>query len=90
MTTITLIRPNLDDLPGYEHALAQGWSPDTVQDVSREQLERLRRERDEAAAASKKLQEEQASLLDDHNKLKNEYAKLQTEFNEWIELIEQS
>jgi Predicted acetyltransferase len=44
MTTITLIRPNLDDLPGYEHALAQGWSPDTVQDVSREQLERLRRD----------------------------------------------
>jgi predicted acetyltransferase len=44
MTTISLILPNLDDLPGYEHALAQGWSPNTDQDVSREQLEQLRRD----------------------------------------------
>ncbi|MBZ6077633.1 GNAT family N-acetyltransferase [Microvirga puerhi] len=43
--TITLIRPNLADLPGYEHALAQGWSPNTDQDVSQEQLERLRHDR---------------------------------------------
>ncbi|MGO4572176.1 GNAT family N-acetyltransferase [Microvirga sp. 2TAF3] len=42
-TTIALIRPSLDWLPAYEHALAQGWSPNTDQDVSREQLEQLRR-----------------------------------------------
>jgi predicted acetyltransferase len=40
---IALIRPNLDWLPAYEHALAQGWSPNTDQDVSREQLGQLRR-----------------------------------------------
>lgn len=44
MTFLSLIRPNLEDLPGYEHALAQGWSPNTDQDVSREQLERLRQD----------------------------------------------
>lgn len=39
---VALIRPSLDWLPAYEHALAQGWSPDTTQDVSRTQLARLR------------------------------------------------
>ncbi len=43
MTGITLIRPSLDWLPAYEHALARGWSPNTDQDVSGEQLLQLRR-----------------------------------------------
>ena len=42
MTKITLIRPNLEWLPAYEQALAWGWSPNTDQDVSREQLLHLR------------------------------------------------
>ncbi|MBF9232721.1 GNAT family N-acetyltransferase [Microvirga alba] len=42
--TITLIRPNLDWLPSYERALAQGWSPDTTRDVSGEFLDKLRRD----------------------------------------------
>ncbi len=42
MTAITLIRPSMDWLPAYEHALAHGWSPNTDQDVSREQLLQLR------------------------------------------------
>jgi predicted acetyltransferase len=43
MTEITLVRPNPDWLPSYEDALARGWSPNTDQDVSREQLRQLRR-----------------------------------------------
>jgi len=43
--SITLICPSLDWLPAYEHALAQGWSPNTDRDVSREQLAALRRNR---------------------------------------------
>lgn len=43
MTAITLIRPNIDWLSAYEDALARGWSPNTDQDVSREQLLQLRR-----------------------------------------------
>ncbi|WP_230530115.1 GNAT family N-acetyltransferase [Microvirga roseola] len=44
MTEIVLIRPSLEWLPAYEHALAQGWSPDTTQDVSQEQLRQLRQD----------------------------------------------
>lgn len=40
---ITLLRPSLAWLPAYEDALARGWSPNTDQDVSREQLRQLRR-----------------------------------------------
>ena len=43
MTDITLLRPSLDRLPEYEDALERGWSPNTDQDVSREQLLQLRR-----------------------------------------------
>jgi predicted acetyltransferase len=43
MTDITLIRPSLDWLPFYARALEQGWSPNTDQDVSREQLLQFRR-----------------------------------------------
>ena len=35
---LRLIAPNLEDLPGYEAALAAGWSPDTSGDVSVAQL----------------------------------------------------
>jgi len=35
---LRLIAPNLEDLPGYEAALAAGWSPDTSGDVSAAQL----------------------------------------------------
>ena len=42
MNKITLLPPSLDWLPAYEHALVQGWSPNTDQDVSREQLMQLR------------------------------------------------
>lgn len=41
---ITLLRPSLDWLPFYEDALARGWSPNTDQDVSKEQLLQLRRD----------------------------------------------
>jgi len=43
MTSITLLRPSLAWLSQYEEALARGWSPNTDQDVSREQLRQLRR-----------------------------------------------
>ena len=43
MTDIALLRPSLDRLPEYEDALERGWSPNTDQDVSREQLLQLRR-----------------------------------------------
>ena len=42
--TITLLRPSLDWLPAYEDALVRGWSPNTEQDVSAEQLRHLRRD----------------------------------------------
>lgn len=38
MRSIELLPPSLERLPGYEAALAAGWSPDTGRDVSREQL----------------------------------------------------
>jgi predicted acetyltransferase len=40
---LRLLAPSLAGLPQYEAALAQGWSPDTTHDVSREQLVALRR-----------------------------------------------
>jgi predicted acetyltransferase len=43
MTDIALLRPSLARLPEYEDALERGWSPNTDQDVSREQLLQLRR-----------------------------------------------
>ena len=43
MTDITFLRPSLSWLPAYEDALARGWSANTDQDVSREQLWQLRR-----------------------------------------------
>jgi len=41
---LRLIAPSLDRLAHYEAALAAGWSPDTTQDVSAEQLAALRRD----------------------------------------------
>src|SRR2546429_381642 len=41
---LELLPPNLEKLPQYAAALAEGWSPDTTQDVSAAQLERLRRD----------------------------------------------
>jgi predicted acetyltransferase len=41
---MTLVRPNAEWLSGYEHALAAGWSPNTEQDISAEQLKELRRD----------------------------------------------
>ena len=41
---ISLVRPSLDWLPQYEQALVLGWSPNTDQDVSRDQLRQLRRD----------------------------------------------
>ena len=51
---------------------------------------RLVMEREETERILQQISKEQEILLDQHNKLKIEYSKLQTEFNEWIELIEQS
>ena len=39
-----LVEPSLEALPGYAAALAGGWSPDTTQDVSAEQLGAIRRD----------------------------------------------
>lgn len=41
-TTIELIEPSLDRLPGYVLALEAGWSPSTTRDVSGEQLDAIR------------------------------------------------
>lgn len=38
MTGLALVAPHADYLPGYAAALARGWSPNTVRDVSGEQL----------------------------------------------------
>jgi predicted acetyltransferase len=42
--SIALLRPSLEWLPAYERALVRGWSPNTDQDVSRDQLRQLRRD----------------------------------------------
>lgn len=39
---IALVEPSLDRLDGYEAALASGWSPNTIRDVSGEQLAAIR------------------------------------------------
>lgn len=41
---LRLVAPSLEGLPGYAAALAAGWSPDTTQDVSGEQLAAFRRD----------------------------------------------
>jgi predicted acetyltransferase len=41
---LRLLAPSLQRLPGYVAALAAGWSPDTTQDVSAEQLAAIRRD----------------------------------------------
>ena len=41
---LRLVAPSLAGLPGYTAALAAGWSPDTTQDVSAEQLVAIRRD----------------------------------------------
>ncbi len=41
---ISLVKPSLDRLPGYTAALATGWSPNTIQGVSGEQLAAIRRD----------------------------------------------
>jgi len=43
---LRLIVPSLDGLAQYAAALERGWSPDTTQDVSAEQLAALRRDPD--------------------------------------------
>jgi predicted acetyltransferase len=42
--TLRLLPPSLDGLPGYVAALEAGWSPDTMRDVSGEQLAVYRRD----------------------------------------------
>ena len=44
MPSIALRAPSPDLLPGYEHAVAEGWSPDTGRDVSREHLAAIRQD----------------------------------------------
>jgi predicted acetyltransferase len=41
---LRLLAPSLERLPGYAAALAAGWSPDTTQDVSAEQLAAIQRD----------------------------------------------
>ena len=41
---LRLVAPTLDRLPGYAAALAEGWSPDTTQDVSAAQLAAIGRD----------------------------------------------
>jgi predicted acetyltransferase len=41
---LRLLPPSLEKLSQYEAALAAGWSPDTTQDVSAEQLAAIRRD----------------------------------------------
>ena len=41
---LRLVEPSLERLPGYAAALAAGWSPDTTQEVSAEQLAAIRRD----------------------------------------------
>jgi predicted acetyltransferase len=42
--SLRLLPPSLEKLPEYEAALATGWSPDTTQDVSAEQLAAIARD----------------------------------------------
>ena len=42
--SLRLVAPSLERLPSYAAALAGGWSPDTTQDVSAEQLAAIRRD----------------------------------------------
>jgi predicted acetyltransferase len=42
--SLRLLAPSLERLPGYAAALAAGWSPDTMQDISAEQLAAIRRD----------------------------------------------
>jgi predicted acetyltransferase len=44
VSALRLVAPSLEGLPGYAAALAAGWSPDTTQDVSAEQLAALGRD----------------------------------------------
>lgn len=44
MPSIELRAPSPDILPHYERAVAEGWSPDTGRDVSREHLAAIRRD----------------------------------------------
>ena len=41
-TRLQLLEPSLVHLPGYAEALARGWSPNNVRDVSAEQLDAIR------------------------------------------------
>ena len=51
-------------------------------------LEQLAEARDGADSRIAELQEAYDRLNVEHVRLRDEYAKLQNEFNEWIELIE--
>ncbi|HMR31645.1 MAG TPA: GNAT family N-acetyltransferase [Geminicoccaceae bacterium] len=44
MPSVVLAPPSPGLLPGYEHAVAEGWSPDTGRDVSREHLAAIRQD----------------------------------------------
>jgi hypothetical protein len=56
----------------------------------RQQLQELLEERDEWQRILEQRRKEQELISQEHSKLKIEHAKLQSEFNEWIELIEQA
>jgi predicted acetyltransferase len=43
---LELVEPSLALLPGYADALARGWSPNTIRDVSGEQLGAIRKNRE--------------------------------------------
>ncbi len=43
---LQLLEPSLAHLPGYAEALARGWSPNNVRDVSAEQLDAIRKDRE--------------------------------------------
>jgi predicted acetyltransferase len=57
---LRLVAPNAAMLPGYAAALERGWSPNTMRDVSGEQLAELRRD---AAAFLHDLTDENGTVL---------------------------
>jgi predicted acetyltransferase len=45
-SALQLLEPNLEHLPAYADALARGWSPNNVRDVSAEQLGAIAKDRE--------------------------------------------
>ncbi len=64
MDTVDLVEPGLDRLPEYVEALKAGWSPNTLRDVSGEQLAAIGQDADEFLRDLKKPEGRTVALGD--------------------------